>query len=203
MKKEQKKIKGWVVVLINLAAMILTASLLVFAVFKWMHSYTRHGQYIAVPDLSGMVLEDAAQALKDAGLQSEASEFRYEPDKMENEVVEQRPKAGSLVKGDHIIYLTLNTGKIPMKSVPDVADNSSLRAAVSKLKAAGFKLTEPEYKAGDQDWVYELKMGERILATGEEVPEGSTLTLVVGNGEAEHDSIADFSEIIDTEFFQD
>ena len=195
--------KGWAILLLNLAAMAVLASALLVLVFKWIDSYTRHGQYIEVPDVSGMIADDALAVIDRYGLRSQVTDYRYDSGMQENEVIEQRPAAGAYVKGGHIICLTLNSGKVPMKAVPDVADNSSMRAAQSKLLAAGFKLTEPEYIPGDPDWVYEVRLGNRPLKAGEQIPEGSSLTIVVGDGGAVADSVdAGDDMLMDTDFFQ-
>ena len=61
-------------------------------------------------------------------------------------------------------------------------DNSSLRQAEAKLRALGFKITEPEYISGEKDWVYSIKYRGRDLKAGEKVPHEAVLTLTVGNG---------------------
>ena len=157
-------------------------AVLIVVLLKWMDGYTRHGQHITVPDVSGLSIDMASQNLAGCGLRYEISEYRYNAELAEGAVIEQTPKAGSGVKEGRIIYLTLNSGKIPTIALPDVADNSSLRAAESKLTGAGFILTELEYIPGDADWVYEVRLGDRTLRNGEMIPEGSTLTVVVGNG---------------------
>jgi beta-lactam-binding protein with PASTA domain len=204
MAKKNKNIKrGILIALANLLAMVIVAVILVIVTFRWMKSYTLHGQYITVPDVTGMYEEEARQALSIAGLNYEISDYKFDKMMVEGGVIEQKPKSGAFVKQGRKIYLTLNSGKEPLKAVPDVADNSSLRAAESKLKAAGFKLTEPEYVDGDLDWVYEIRyLGEEIKA-GTEIPEGSTLTIVAGNGnpvvEIEE---ADSTIVIDMDFFE-
>jgi hypothetical protein len=70
-----------------------------------------------------------------------------------------------------------------MITIPDIADNSSLRQAESRLRAAGFQLTPHDTIKGELDWVYAIRLGERELQGEELVPEGSTLTLVIGGGE--------------------
>jgi len=72
---------------------------------------------------------------------------------------------------------------IPQVPVPGVADNSSVRQAQARMLASGFKLNEIEYMAGERDWVYGVKYRDRLLSSGEKIPVGATLTLVVGNGE--------------------
>lgn len=86
------------------------------------------------------------------------------------------------MKEGRIIYLTINAINIPLQAVPDVADNSSLRQAEARILASGFKLNDIEYMAGEKDWVYGVKYQDRVLAMGEKVPMGATLTLMVGNG---------------------
>ena len=91
--------------------------------------------------------------------------------------------------------LTVTTSKVPLVKLPDLIDNSSLRQAEAKLKAMGFKLTEPEYVSGEQDWIYGIKYRGRSLASGDKVPHEAMLTLCVGNT-AIRDSLAIDSTLI-------
>ena len=61
--------------------------------------------------------------------------------------------------------------------------------------AMGFKLTEPEYVSGEQDWIYGIKYRGRSLASGDKVPHEAMLTLCVGNT-AIRDSLAIDSTLI-------
>ena len=79
--------------------------------------------------------------------------------------------------------------RVPLVKLPDLIDNSSLRQAEAKLKAMGFKLTEPEYVSGEQDWIYGIKYRGRNLVSGDKVPNEAMLTLCVGNT-AIRDSLA-------------
>ena len=66
-----------------------------------------------------------------------------------------------------------------------LADNSSLRQAEARILASGFKLNDIQYVPGEKDWVYGVKYRERMLAIGDKVPMGATLTLMVGDGNRE------------------
>ena len=192
---------GWI--LLNILIMIAIASMLILVTFRWIKSYTLHGQYISVPDLSGMYEEEAGQALASVGLKYEVTDYKYDKMVVEGGVIEQKPKPGAYVKDGRKVYLTLNSGKEPMRAVPDVADNSSLRAAESRLEAAGFKLDKTVYVDGDMDWVYEIRYKGEAIEAGTEIPEGSTLTIVAGNGNpVERIEEADSTTIIDSEFFE-
>ena len=198
--KKKKHTLGWI--LLNLLIMAVLVVALIFFTFRWMQSYTRHGQYIAVPDVAGMYEEEAGQALAAAGLRYEVLDYKYDKTVVEGGVIEQNPKAGAYVKEERKVYLTLNSGKEPTRAVPDVADNSSLRAAESQLRAAGFKLGKTEYVDGDQDWVYEIRYQGKEIKAGTEIPEGSTLTIVAGNGNpVEVIEEVDSTTIIDSDFF--
>ena len=70
--------RGIMIILLNLLAMLVIAFLLVLVTFQWMKSYTLHGQYISVPDVSGMYEEEAGQALAAAGLKYEVSDYKYD-----------------------------------------------------------------------------------------------------------------------------
>ncbi len=198
----RKRTIGWI--LLNLFLMIGLSCLLIVITFSWIKSYTRHGQYISVPDVSGMFEEEAGQALAAVGLKYEVLDYKYDRMTVEGGVIEQKPKSGSYVKDGRTIYLTLNSGREPLRAVPDVADNSSLRAAESRLNAAGFKLGRTVYVDGDLDWVYEIRyQGEKIEA-GTQIPEGSTLIIVAGNGNpVEHIEEVDSTTIIDSDFFEE
>lgn len=192
---------GWI--LLHILIMIAITSVLILITFRWIKSYTLHGQYISVPDVSGMYEEEAGQALAAAGLKYEVTDYKYDKMVVEGGVIEQKPKPGAFVKDGRKVYLTLNTGREPMRAVPDVADNSSLRAAESRLQAAGFKLTRTVYVDGDLDWVYEIRYQGEAIEAGTEIPEGSVLTIVAGNGNpVERIEEVDSTTIIDSEFFE-
>ncbi len=191
-------------IVFHLLLMVVAVALIIFGTFKWLHSYTNHGEHIEVPAVDGLVVEDAMIVLQNNSLAGEVTEYRYHKNMEEGTVIEQRPKQGAYVKEGRTIYLVVNSGKIPMKVVPDVADNSSLRAAETLLLGSGFKLTPHEYVDGDADWVYEIKYNGKAIESGTEIPEGSTLTIVAGNGNAVEDiEAADSVTIIESLFFNE
>ena len=85
------------------------------------------------------------------------------------------------MKTGRTIYLTINSSETPLKEVPDVANNSSLREAEARLQANGFKLKDIEYVPDEaREWVVGIKYRGRLLGQSEKIPEGSELTLLVG-----------------------
>lgn len=169
--------------LINLAAMAAVVVAAVLITFRWMDSYTEHGKAVAVPDIQGMEEADAMSKLAQHDLVGVVSDHIYVKGVPPGEITAQRPAAHAKVKRGRKVYLTVSSGNQPMIAIPDIADNSSLRQAESRLRAAGFKLAPNDTIAGDLDWVYGVRYNERELKAGELVPEGAELTLIVGGGD--------------------
>lgn len=177
---------------VNIIAMIVVMVVMVFGVLKWLDIYTHHGETVMVPDVKGMTVEEATQMFRNHGLVCVISDTRYVKDEAAGIILDLKPGVGDKVKEGRTVYLTVNTLKIPLRVIPDVADNSSLRQAEAKLQSVGFKLTEIQLIQGEKDWVYGVKYQGRQLTAGEKVPMGASLTLMVGNGlshTAEEDSI--------------
>lgn len=172
-------------ILINLAAMAAVVVAAVLITFRWIDSYTEHGVAIMVPDITGMQEEEAVQILGKHHLTGVVDDYTYIKGVPVGEIISQRPAQNAKVKRGRKIYLTVSSGNQPMIAVPDVADNSSLRQAESRLRAAGFKLAPHDTIDGELDWVYGIRYNGRELQGQEKVPEGSELTLIIGGGSKE------------------
>lgn len=194
---KQSASKGWRYALavwgVNIAAACVVFALALYLTFSFLDRYTRHGEYIPVPDISQMPILDAQRTLQDNQLKAAVIDSVYAPESEPGVVMDYSPAAGHQVKEGRTVYITINNMSVPDVSVPDVANNSSVRQAVAMLRASGFDLTEHDSIAGQRDWVFAVKMGKKELDRGARVPEGATLTLVIGNGEdkftAQPDSI--------------
>lgn len=181
-KKKQGK-KPLRLLFINLIAMTAVVTIAVFFTFRWIDSYTEHGIAVTVPDITGMQEDDAASVLAQHHLIGITDNYVYIKGTPIGEVTAQRPAAQAKVKRGRKVYLTISSGKQPMITLPDIIDNSSLREAESRLRAAGFILTPHDTIPGDLDWVYGVRYNGRELQGHDRVPEGAELTIVVGGGE--------------------
>ena len=99
-----------------------------------------------------------------------------------NTVLDQSVKTGSKVKEGRVINVTINSATPPTIVMPDLADNSSLREAQSRLRAIGLTLTPTEYINGEKDWAYEVKCDGKNIAAGTRISITSKITLVAGDG---------------------
>ena len=167
----------------NLLAMAIVAVGLVWGVFKWLDHYTDHDVAVTVPEVIGLQWDEAEALLRKHTLTPVVSDSTYNPSKPGGIILDMTPAQGSVVKEGRSVYLTVNTNRPPMRVIPDLIDNSSLREAEAKLKAMGFVLAENDTIEGEQDWIYGIKYKGASLKNGDEVPLGATLVLEVGGGE--------------------
>ena len=174
---------------LNLIAMPIVVIAVIFGVLHWLDVYTHHGESIIVPNANGLPWKEVANDFNKKNLKVEIVDSNYVKGVAPGAVLEQRPAAGAKVKKGRTIYLTINTGEMPKVTIPDIIDNSSFRQAEARLRALGFKLTEPEYIEGEKDWIYGVKYNGKELTSGEKVPREAVLTLCVGDDELKGDSI--------------
>lgn len=174
---------------LNLIAMPIVVLAVIFGVLRWLDVYTLHGESIIVPNVNGLPVKQAEQEFGKKNLKVAVVDSNYIKGMLPGAVLEQKPAAGSKVKRGRTIYLTINTGEMPRVAIPDIIDNSSYRQAEARLRALGFKTTEPEYIEGEKDWVYGVKYNGKELTIGEKVPKESVLTLCIGDDKLKSDSL--------------
>lgn len=184
---------------LNLIAMPIVVIAVIFGVLHWLDTYTHHGESIIVPNVNGLPWEKAESELNKKNLKVEIVDSNYVKGMIAGAVLEQKPVGGAKVKVGRTIYLTINTGEIPKVTIPDIIDNSSFRQAEARLRAMGFKLTEPEYIEGEKDWIYGIKYNGKELTSGEKIPREAVLTLCVGDDELKSDSIQTDSPTIQSD----
>ena len=178
----------------NLCAMVLAVVLACAGVKFGLDIYTHHGEAIAIPDVRHKKFGDAEFLLKQAGMEVVVSDTGYVRSLPPDCILEQTPAAGERVKSGHIIYVIVNASHTPTLTVPDVIDNSSLREAMAKLSAMGFKLTQPMYVDGEKDWVYGIVVKGRHVTTGDKVAVDDYLTIQVGNGQRDTMEDIDYTD---------
>ena len=184
---------------LNLIAMPVVVIVVILGVLHWLDVYTHHGESIIVPNVNGLPVKEAQNEFSKKNLRVEIVDSNYVKGILAGAVLEQKPAAGSKVKIGRTIYLTINTGEAPKVTIPDIIDNSSFRQAEARLRALGFKLTEPEYIEGEKDWIYGVKYNGKELTSGEKIPREAVLTLCVGDDKLKGDSIQTDSLRIEAE----
>ena len=166
----------------NLLAMLVVALLLVGGVKYALDVYTHHGKSLTIPSVKNKKFKDAERILDDMGLVVIVADTGYVKSLPPDVVLEQSIEPGSHVKSGRIIYLTVNALTTPTITLPDIIDNSSLREAMARLSAMGFKLAMPQFIPGEKDWVYGVVVRGKNVVTGDRISIEDSVVIQVGNG---------------------
>lgn len=177
----------------NLLAMAIVVILVAFGVKFGLDLYTHHGESIAIPQLVRKSYDEAIVMMQDKGLKIEVGDTGYVKNLPPNFILEQYPAPGVRVKSGHLVVVTINASEMPTITFPDIIDNCSMREAVAKLMAMGFKMGKPEFIPGEKDWVYGVRVNGRNVVYGDRIPVGAKLIVQVGNGQ--RDSLANINYI--------
>src|SRR5690606_27255897 len=123
----------------QLAMALLAIIVICFIILKWLNITTNHGSFVEVPDLTGKSVETVQIELNDKDLQMEIQDSaNFNPKYPKYSVIEQYPLAGTQVKEDRKIYLTLNPSGYRKVEVPNVI-HRTFRQAKPTLEALGFE----------------------------------------------------------------
>ncbi len=165
----------------NIIAAICTFFALLLIAFFSLRYYTKHGDGLNVPALKGVKIEDAITKLESLGLRYEVDSV-YIMDQPPGVVTDQDPDAGTFVKDNRTIYLTINTSQAPNVRFPDI-ESKSLREAKSIIESYGLKVGDTTYKPDvAKDVVLDALFGGQSIRPGESLPKGSSINLVLGDG---------------------
>ncbi|HCW08142.1 MAG TPA: penicillin-binding protein, partial [Cytophagales bacterium] len=96
-------------------------------------------------------------------------------------VLRQFPAAGSKVKQNRIIYVSLNRLTPPTMPMPDIIDGSLLNAE-AVLKSNELKLGRVYYEPNPIATVREIKFHGMTIAPGFRLPKGSSVDIIMGDG---------------------
>ena len=177
-----KRRSRFIVISLNLLAMVAIFCGLVWLAMVWLDVWTGHGEEEIVPDVKGVQFDVAVERLNDAGLKVELSDSVYVNDVAPGTVVEQNPKVNAKVKPGRVVYLTINAFSPKMVTVPRLTD-ISVRQARSILEGLGIKkVNEVKIISDYENLVLGVKYNGVRLAPGARVPVTATITLEVGEG---------------------
>ncbi len=182
------KSKEFLITIISITAITI---LLIFGLSRWMDFYTHHDEKIAVPDLEKLSIDETLKVLEDKNLSFVVIDSAsFNPKFPPRSVIEQDPTAGSFVKENRKIYLTLNPSNYRIVTIPNVIDLTK-RQVVTQLKSVGFRIGKERYIPDlGKNVVRGLEIDKKEIKPGDKFPKNTLIDLVLGDGLEERDSIA-------------
>ncbi len=171
-------------ILIHLGIIIAVVAILVLSFFYfYLPLKTNHGESITVPDLYGVQLNELNEYLIDRDLRFEVTpDSGYSAEFPPFTVLTQTPAAGQKVKENRKIYLSINALNPPNVKMPKLVDGS-LKNAQMVLESYGLILGEIIYEPHEfQNAVLKQLYDGAEIEQGTDLPKGSPINLVIGNG---------------------
>ncbi len=167
--------------LFHLGIVLAIFILLYICFFASLHCFTKHGEEIVIPNVSGKNVNDAIAQLKSLKFEVQV-DSTYEPDQKPLSVLKQVPDTSSIVKEGRTVFLTVNMIMPPHIPMPALV-NLSYRSAVMLLKNNKLKVGDTTYKpdiaAGA---IIEQRYKGSPIRPGELITQGTKIDLVIGDG---------------------
>lgn len=164
----------------NVYMAVIALSLVVFLLFSLLKVITRHNREQDVPDFANMSMEEARRTADKASLRLEVTDSIYITRMAPGAVYKQNPVAGSKVKKNRRILLTINAKAPKTVKMPSLV-GFSLRQAQAELTASQLKVGKLIYVEDlATNNVLDQKYKGAPVAAGSPVPGESEIDLVLG-----------------------
>ncbi len=156
--------------------------LLIWLTLKSLSWYTKHSDYIIVPDFRGQYMHEVLGSVDNRNYQFSIVDSIFDSEKSSGSILSQDPFPGSKVKKNRMIYLTITTVVPEKTTMPDLRD-LTLRQAQTMLESSGLKLGRLLYiRSFDEDAVQNQLFEGRSIRAGTVLDKGSAIDLTVGMG---------------------
>jgi beta-lactam-binding protein with PASTA domain len=166
----------------NLLGAIALFILLGIVFFSSLSFITRHGKTVKVPEVTGKSMTAARAMLTSRHFKVIVQDSAYIDSLPAFTVVRQAPDPASIVKVNRTVYLTLNKASAPLTAMPDLG-GYSFRSAEMTLESQRLQLGDTVYKPDiAKNAVLDQLYRGKSIKPGEMIPEGSKITLVLGDG---------------------
>ena len=178
----------------NLALSIAAFFIFLMVTVGIMNFYTRHGSEKPMPNVVGMQINTIEKVMDNLDFRYEISDSVFDLKMTPGRIYDQDPAAGSKVKTDRMVRLSVYSSVPILATVPDIKDQS-VRNAEGELRESGFTIGKVKYVASEYtNLVLEQKCNGHDCVAGTKLPKGSAIDLVVGrSGSSDRTKIPNLS----------
>lgn len=176
-------------VIANIVIILIIAVLGIYVAYLASAIFTKHGRSLKVPRVENLTYTEAIVKLHNAGLKVDIRDSLYREDLRPGCVIEQFPKANSIVKPGRKVFLYINS--VHPKEVILDDDNhpnelalkgTSPRSAMAKLEELGFKNIKVVKVLGTSDRVVKVLANGRPVRKTQKIPVNSSIVIEVSDG---------------------
>lgn len=193
-------------VIANFVIIIVVALLGISIVYLSIAIFTKHGESDVVPGVENMSYTQAIETLHARGLNVDIRDSLFRDDIKPGYVIEQFPKANSVVKPGRKVFLYINAVH-PKEVVVDDNHNPgelalrglSYRQGVARLQELGFKKIRTVYVLGDNDRIVKITADGVPVRQMQKIPVNASIVVEVSDGRlaAIRDSLNDLERLHD------
>lgn len=174
---------------VNLLIIIAVAFIGIWIAYLALAIFTKHGEEVKVPGVENMTYTRAVELLHAEGFNVDIRDSLFRDDIKPGYVIEQFPKANSVVKPGRKIFLYINAVHPKEVVIDDGADRASLalkewtfRQAKSRLIELGFKNIGLMTVLGADDRVVKLTANGKPIFKMQKVPVNARIIIEVSDG---------------------
>lgn len=155
----------------------------IYAVLLSLDGFTRHGEFIVVPDLEHVSLSKAQELLEKSHLRYEVRDSTaYNKEYPPYTVMKQTPEANEKVKKDRKIYLSINPTNFRKIDLPNII-RRPIKEVRPNLASLNIKIGRVTYVNDiSKDAVLRAFYKGKEIKPGDKILENSSIDLECGNG---------------------
>lgn len=155
----------------------------IYAVLLSLDGFTRHGEFIVVPDLEHVSLSKAQELLEKSHLRYEVRDSTaYNKEYPPYTVMKQTPEANEKVKKDRKIYLSINPTNFRKIDLPNII-RRPIKEVRPNLASLNIKIGRVTYVNDiSKDAVLRAFYKGKEIKPGDKILENSFIDLECGNG---------------------
>lgn len=162
--------------------LILSAGIILGFFYVYLPNATNHGQMVDVPSLEGMNLNDIEDMLDKKNLRFQVSDCTFVKDKKPLSILSQYPRAGTQVKENRRIYISVAAQSPPKVKMPNLID-ASLKNAQLVCQSYDLNLKNIKYAPHfAKNAILKQFWGTHEIKPGTLLPKGSEINVLVGDG---------------------
>lgn len=165
---------------------IFAAGLLLFLflwiTFAWMESFTRHDEFVEVPDFLDLQYTQLEEFTTDKDIRYTIVDSLWDPQKAKGIVIRQDPAPGDSVKAGRMVYLYTTSFVPPTIAMPKLVDLSK-RQAEYICASYGLEVSFKEVDDPNRGAVVNQLYNKKYIEPGTPIEKGQKIELYVGKGE--------------------
>jgi eukaryotic-like serine/threonine-protein kinase len=174
---------------------IFSLIVVLWLMFRYLNTYTHHGETAEVPEFTGKSIAELDQFINGKNVRYQIIDSIYDPNEKAGIVIRQEPDAKSFVKHNRLIYLYVTSTQPPQIEMPKLVDKS-VRQATFMIESYGLKVGKIiEVKGDCNGCVLRQLYNDKVIETGALIKKSSKIDLEVGKMDVGYTSTADSTEV--------